>query len=224
MTARAQQLGCLVGVTEPAGQPCRQRSLRPPKGAGRKPSRPKPLDIGCPIQGDAVAAQRLRLCGGLDRVRAEPTARALLRTSRREQSVKDEPGRRSCGLYPSLRQARLRNRSHETFATVLEAKAPIDFRGHWAATRWPLAFQILPSIGHGLVRDSEPLALERGLSRRPAQIGKECRSVRVRGCLCDRYGIDNGWVTISGEGRYDLHVRIGCSIRRVDDPEWSLAP
>jgi hypothetical protein len=30
MTARAQQLGCLVGVTEPAGQPCRQRSLRPP--------------------------------------------------------------------------------------------------------------------------------------------------------------------------------------------------
>jgi len=31
MTARAQQLGCLVGVTEPAGQPCRQRSLRPPR-------------------------------------------------------------------------------------------------------------------------------------------------------------------------------------------------
>ena len=25
-TARAQQLGCWVGVTEPAGQPCRQRS------------------------------------------------------------------------------------------------------------------------------------------------------------------------------------------------------
>src|SRR5215213_9082757 len=66
MTARAQQLGCLVGVTEPTGRPCRQRSLRYSQGwtqklvrpgrkqgpwSGRKPSRPKPLDIRCPIQG-----------------------------------------------------------------------------------------------------------------------------------------------------------------------------
>jgi transposase-like protein len=40
------------------------------------------------FRGDAVAAQRLRLCQCLDRARAEPAARLLLRTSRREQSVK----------------------------------------------------------------------------------------------------------------------------------------
>src|SRR5215213_11781005 len=50
--------------------------------SGRKPSRPKPLDIRRPIQGHAVAAQGLRLLRRVDGVRAEPAARGLLRSSR----------------------------------------------------------------------------------------------------------------------------------------------
>ena len=36
MTARAQQRGCLVGVTEPTGRPCRQHSLRYSQGWTQK--------------------------------------------------------------------------------------------------------------------------------------------------------------------------------------------
>src|SRR4051812_46674977 len=66
MMARARQRGYSVGATEPTGRPCRQRTLRCSQGwklklvrqgperwqwSGRKPSRPKPLDIRRPIQG-----------------------------------------------------------------------------------------------------------------------------------------------------------------------------
>jgi hypothetical protein len=36
MPARAQQRGCLVGVTEPPGRPCRQSSLRSSQGWTQK--------------------------------------------------------------------------------------------------------------------------------------------------------------------------------------------
>src|SRR4051795_4755620 len=100
MMARARQRGYSVGATEPTGRPCRQRTLRCSQGSqgwklklvrqgperwqwsGREQSRPKSLDIRRPIQGHAVAAQGLWLCGPLDGVRAEPAARALLRSPR----------------------------------------------------------------------------------------------------------------------------------------------
>lgn len=53
----------------------------------------------------AVAAQRLRLCWRVGRAGAERAAHLVLRTPRREQSLKPRPSRLSSGPVPGLRQA-----------------------------------------------------------------------------------------------------------------------
>ena len=74
-----------------------------------------------------------------------------------------------------------------------------------------------------LFDEREALLLEEGLRLVRAQEGQERRRVRIARILGERDRIDDRRMASFREGRDDAHIRIGCGIGLVDDPERRLA-